>query len=166
VISTVTTHLDGPTIRTNLDRTSTTFQTNETHHRGLAADLQAQLASTALGGPERSRQRHVARGELLQRDRVEALLDPGTPFLELSPMAAHGMYENEAPAAGIITGVGQASGTTCVVVANDATVKGGTYFPITVKKHLRTQEVASDNHLPCVYLVDGTSGCPTRRRCR
>jgi len=154
VISTVTTHLDGPTIRTNVDRTSTTFQTNETHHRGLAADLQAQLASTALGGPERSRDRHVARGKLLPRDRVEALLDSGTPFLELSPMAAHGMYENEAPAAGIITGVGQISGTTCVVVANDATVKGGTYFPITVKKHLRAQEVASDNHLPCIYLVD------------
>lgn len=152
--STATTHIGGPTLGTKVDRTSTTFQTNETYHRGLAANLQAQLATTALGGPERSRERHVARGKLLPRDRVEALLDPGTPFLELSPMAAHGMYDGDAPGAGLITGIGQVAGTTCVVVVNDATVKGGTYFPITVKKHLRAQEVARDNHLPCVYLVD------------
>jgi 3-methylcrotonyl-CoA carboxylase beta subunit len=154
VTTTATTHIDGPTLSTKVDPTSTTFRANETYHMGLAADLQAQLAIAAFGGPERSRERHVARGKLLPRDRVEALLDSGTPFLELSPMAAHGMYENEAPAAGIITGVGQVSDTTCVIVANDPTVKGGTYFPITVKKHLRAQEVASDNHLPCIYLVD------------
>ena len=112
------------------------------------------LAETAKGGPERSRTRHVERGKLLPRDRVESLLDPGTPFLELSPLAAHGMYDGDAPGAGIITGIGQVAGTACVVVANDATVKGGTYYPMTVKKHLRAQEVARDNHLPCVYLVD------------
>jgi 3-methylcrotonyl-CoA carboxylase beta subunit len=154
VTSTATTHIDGPTLSTKVDRASTTFQTNETHHRGLAADLQAQLATIAIGGPETSRERHVARGKLLPRDRVEALLDPGTPFLELSPMAAHGMYDGDAPGAGLITGIGQVAGTTCVVVVNDATVKGGTYFPITVKKHLRAQEVARENNLPCIYLVD------------
>jgi 3-methylcrotonyl-CoA carboxylase beta subunit len=123
-------------------------------HRALAEDLRAQLAAVRQGGGERARSRHVERGKLLPRDRVDALLDPLSPFLELSPMAAHGMYDGDAPSAGVITGVGRISGRECVVVANDATVKGGTYFPMTVKKHLRAQEVALDNHLPCVYLVD------------
>ena len=107
-----------------------------------------------LGGGERARQRHVDRGKLLPRERVDTLLDPGSPFLELSPLAAHGLYDGEAPAAGIITGIGRVAGRECVVVANDATVKGGTYYPMTVKKHLRAQEVALHNRLPCVYLVD------------
>ncbi|WP_341350706.1 carboxyl transferase domain-containing protein [Thermostaphylospora chromogena] len=120
----------------------------------LAAELRERLASAALGGPERARARHVARGKLLPRDRVDTLLDPGSRFLELSPLAAYGMYDDQAPAAGIITGVGRVSGREVVVVANDATVKGGTYYPMTVKKHLRAQEVALHNRLPCVYLVD------------
>ncbi len=109
---------------------------------------------SAAAGPERARERHTARGKLLPRDRVHALLDPGAPFLELSPLAADGLYDGDAPAAGIITGVGRVGGRECVIVANDATVKGGTYYPMTVKKHLRAQEVALHNHLPCVYLVD------------
>src|SRR5687767_8819189 len=120
----------------------------------LVADLREKRTAIALGGPEASRTRHVARGKLLPRDRVETLLDPGSPFLELSPMAAYGMYGDEAPAAGIITGIGRVKGQRCVVVANDATVKGGTYYPITVKKHLRAQEIALENRLPCIYLVD------------
>jgi 3-methylcrotonyl-CoA carboxylase beta subunit len=119
-----------------------------------ARELRERLALAALGGPERSRARHVERGKLLPRDRVDTLLDPGSPFLELSPLAADGLYDGDAPGAGIITGIGRISGRECVVVANDATVKGGTYYPMTVKKHLRAQEVALDNRLPCVYLVD------------
>ncbi|MDQ4021047.1 MAG: methylcrotonoyl-CoA carboxylase, partial [Actinomycetota bacterium] len=113
-----------------------------------------QLAKARLGGPPKARERHVERGKLLPRDRVDALLDPSSPFLELSPLAATGMYDDEAPGAGIITGVGRVAGRECVIVANDATVKGGTYYPMTVKKHLRAQEVALHNHLPCLYLVD------------
>ncbi len=127
---------------------------NAAAHRELVDDLRSTLARVRLGGPERSRTRHVERGKLLPRDRVDALLDPSSPFLELSPLAAYGMYEDAAPGAGIITGVGRIAGRTCVVVANDATVKGGTYYPMTVKKHLRAQEVALQNRLPCVYLVD------------
>src|ERR671912_7832 len=112
------------------------------------------MGRVALGGGERARQRHVDRGKLLPRERVDTLLDPGSPFLELSPLAAHGLYDGEAPAAGIITGIGRVAGRECVVVANDATVKGGTYYPMTVKKHLRAQEVALHNRLPCIYLVD------------
>ncbi|HTM85347.1 MAG TPA: carboxyl transferase domain-containing protein [Mycobacterium sp.] len=123
-------------------------------HRRLIAELNTKLAAAALGGSERSRQRHVARGKLLPRDRVDRLLDPGSPFLELSPLAADGMYDDECPGAGIITGIGRVSGRECVIVTNDATVKGGTYYPITVKKHLRAQEVALQNQLPCIYLVD------------
>jgi 3-methylcrotonyl-CoA carboxylase beta subunit len=123
-------------------------------HRELVADLRSELARAALGGPERARRRHVERGKLLPRDRVDALVDPCSPFLELSPLAAHGLYGGDAPGAGIITGVGRVAGRECVIVANDATVKGGTYFPITVKKHLRAQEVALHNRLPCIYLVD------------
>src|SRR3954469_20005659 len=116
--------------------------------------LAAQLRRVAAGGGERARDRHVSRGKLLPRERVDGLLDPGSPFLELSPLAAHGLYDDEAPAAGIVTGVGRVSGRECVVVANDATVKGGTFYPMTVKKHLRAQEVALQNRLPCIYLVD------------
>src|SRR5947209_8681379 len=130
------------------------FKANAEAGEALAADLRAQLRRVAAGGGERSRERHVARGKLLPRERVDALLDPGSPFLELSALAAHGLYDDEAPAAGIITGIGRVSGREVVVVANDATVKGGTYYPMTVKKHLRAQEVALQNRLPCVYLVD------------
>jgi 3-methylcrotonyl-CoA carboxylase beta subunit len=116
--------------------------------------LHDRLATARLGGPERARTRHTERGKLLPRDRVDALIDPSAPFLELSALAANGMYSDEAPGAGVITGVGRVSGRECVIVANDATVKGGTYYPMTVKKHLRAQEVALHNHLPCIYLVD------------
>src|ERR1700756_696157 len=123
-------------------------------HLALADQLRAKLATAALGGPERARERHVSRGKLLPRDRVDGLLDPGSPFLEMSPLAADGMYDDESPGAGIITGIGRVSGRECVIVANDATVKGGTYYPLTVKKPLRAQEVARQNRLPCIYLVD------------
>ncbi|MGB9182649.1 MAG: carboxyl transferase domain-containing protein [Solirubrobacteraceae bacterium] len=130
------------------------FEANQAANLALVEDLRVQLERVAGGGGERSRERHVSRGKLLPRDRVDRLLDPGAPFLELSPLAAHGLYDGEAPGAGIITGVGRVSGRECVIVANDATVKGGTYYPITVKKHLRAQEVALHNRLPCIYLVD------------
>src|SRR6186713_1415676 len=122
--------------------------------RELVADLRERLAAARLGGSESAREKHTARGKLLARDRVDRLLDPGSPFLELSPLAATGMYGDAVPSAGIVTGIGRVSGREVVVVANDATVKGGTYYPITVKKHLRAQAVAAENHLPCVYLVD------------
>ncbi len=143
----------GPRIGTAAVRDDA-FAANEAHHRDLAADLDERRATIARGGSQRSRRRHLDRGKLLPRDRVEVLLDDATPFLELSPLAADGMYDDNAPGAGIITGVGTIRGTRCVVVANDATVKGGTYYPMTVKKHLRAQEIALENHLPCVYLVD------------
>src|SRR5438094_1824421 len=120
----------------------------------LVAELRERLAKAREGGTERARERHTAAGKLLARERVERLLDPGTAFLELSPLAAFGMYEDEAPGAGMITGIGRVSGTECVIVANDATVKGGSYYPLTVKKHLRAQEIALENRLPCVYMVD------------
>ncbi|MGY4649551.1 carboxyl transferase domain-containing protein [Mycobacterium sp. URHB0021] len=123
-------------------------------HLALVDQLRTKLATAALGGSERSRERHVSRGKLLPRDRVDGLLDPGSPFLELAPLAADGMYDDECPGAGIIAGIGRVSGRECMIVANDATVKGGTYYPITVKKHLRAQEIAGQNRLPCLYLVD------------
>ncbi|MDC7683699.1 carboxyl transferase domain-containing protein [Asticcacaulis sp. BYS171W] len=122
--------------------------------RGLVADLRTLTATIALGGSETARQKHVSRGKLLPRERIDALLDPGSAFLELSALAAHEVYDDAVPAAGIVTGIGRIEGTECVVVCNDATVKGGTYYPLTVKKHLRAQEIAQTNHLPCVYLVD------------
>ena len=143
-----------PVLGTAADPASARFLRNEATHRALAGDLREHLRVAAVGGPEPARRRHVARGKLLPRERVGHLLDPGAPFLELSPLAALGMYDDECPAAGIITGVGRVAGRRCVIVANDATVKGGTYYPITVKKHLRAQEVAQQNRLPCVYLVD------------
>lgn len=123
-------------------------------HLALVAELRERLAAASRGGSDRSRERHVARGKLLPRDRVDALLDPGSPFLELAPLAANGMYDDQCPGAGVIGGVGRVSGRECVIVANDATVKGGTYYPMTVKKHLRAQEIALQNNLPCLYLVD------------
>src|SRR5699024_8071180 len=123
-------------------------------HRALVDELNNRLAAAARGGSDRSRARHVARGKLLPRDRVERLLDPGTPLLEIAPLAAEGMYDGASPGAGVIAGIGRVAGRECVIVANDATVKGGTYYPMTVKKHLRAQEVALANNLPCIYLVD------------
>ncbi len=146
--------LDAPVLRGTADPADPQFVRNAAAHRALVADLNAQLAAARLGGPPRARARHVERGKLLPRERVDALVDPSSPFLELSPLAAHGLYGGDAPAAGIITGIGRVAGRECVVVANDATVKGGTYYPLTVKKHLRAQEVALQNRLPCVYLVD------------
>src|ERR1700720_3797573 len=131
---------------------------NRDAHRALVSQLREKLAAAALGGPERARTRHVDRGKLLPRDRVDGLLDPGSPLLEIPPLAADGMYDNECPGAGIITGIGRISGRECMIVANDATVKGGTYYPMTVKKHLRAQEIAAQNRLPCIYLVDSGGG--------
>ncbi|TMR92068.1 carboxyl transferase domain-containing protein [Nonomuraea basaltis] len=145
---------DWPVLKSVADPGSEAGKRNAELNERLAAELLEHLAVTALGGPGRSRQRHVERGKMLPRDRVDGLLDPGSRFLELSPLAANGLYDDQAPAAGMITGVGRVSGRECVIVANDATVKGGTYYPITVKKHLRAQEVALHNRLPCVYLVD------------
>ncbi|HET7163193.1 MAG TPA: carboxyl transferase domain-containing protein [Rhodanobacteraceae bacterium] len=143
-----------PVIPTAVDSKGETFRGNAANLRKLTDELKTLLARTAEGGGAKAREKHVARGKLLPRERIRALLDPGSPFLELSPLAAHGMYDGAAPAAGIITGIGRVNGTEVVVVANDATVKGGTYFPITVKKHLRAQEIALENRLPCIYLVD------------
>ena len=141
-------------LTTSLDRRSETFAANMAAMRTLVADLREKVEAIREGGGEGARRRHLARGKLLPRERVRALLDPGSPFLELSQLAAYGMYDGEVPAAGLITGVGRIMGKECVVVANDATVKGGTYFPMTVKKHLRAQEIAGENRLPCLYLVD------------
>ena len=141
-------------LTTSLDPRSAAFRGNATAMQQLVAELREKLAKIEEGGGEQARQRHLARGKLLPRERVRRLLDAGSPFLELSPLAAFGMYDGEVPAAGIITGIGRIMGRECVVVANDATVKGGTYFPITVKKHLRAQEIAAENRLPCLYLVD------------
>jgi 3-methylcrotonyl-CoA carboxylase beta subunit len=143
-----------PILRSHVNPGSDEFRANLEANQALADDLAAQLERVAQGGGERARERHVGRGKLLPRERVDRLLDPGAPFLELSPLAAHGLYDDEAPGAGIITGIGRVSGRECVIVANDATVKGGTYYPMTVKKHLRAQEVALQNGLPCIYLVD------------
>ncbi|HEX2176537.1 MAG TPA: carboxyl transferase domain-containing protein [Nocardioidaceae bacterium] len=132
-----------------------TTQTGTTRTmRDLVADLRERLATARAGGSESARAKHLQRGKLLVRDRVDRVLDPGSPFLELSPLAATGMYDDAVPSAGVVTGIGLVSGRECVIVANDATVKGGTYYPVTVKKHLRAQAVALDNHLPCIYLVD------------
>ncbi len=141
-------------LATRLTPKSPEFQANSTHMQSQVDDLRTQVTTAALGGSESSRTRHTQRGKLLPRDRIERLLDTGTAFMEFSQLAAYGMYDDNIAAAGIITGIGRIQGIECVVVANDATVKGGTYFPMTVKKHLRAQEVAIENHLPCVYLVD------------
>jgi len=141
-------------LETKLNSRSDDFKRNAEAMEKLVEDLKAKVAKAAQGGGEDARKKHRARGKLLPRDRVQMLLDPGTPFLEFSQLAAYEMYHNAAPAAGIITGIGRVSGQECVIVCNDATVKGGTYYPMTVKKHLRAQEIAEQNQLPCIYLVD------------
>jgi 3-methylcrotonyl-CoA carboxylase beta subunit len=143
-----------PLLESKVDRKSADFAVNEAAMRALVEELRARHARIAVGGGDAARAKHVARGKLLPRDRVEMLLDPGSPFLELSPLAAFGMYGDESPGAGIITGVGRIAGRECVIVCNDPTVKGGTYYPVSIKKHLRAQRVAEENRLPCVYLVD------------
>ncbi|MBK6728714.1 MAG: methylcrotonoyl-CoA carboxylase [Xanthomonadales bacterium] len=143
-----------PKIQSSIDPRAADFVANAEHMLGLVADLNAQTAHVAGGGGEKARRKHTERGKLLPRERIRALLDPGSPFLELSALAAHGMYDDQAPAAGVVTGVGRVHGMEVMVVANDATVKGGSYLPMTVKKHLRAQEIALENRLPCVYLVD------------
>ncbi len=143
-----------PLLETQLNVRSADFQANAAAMRAVVDDLKARIEQVAQGGGEAARAKHTARGKLLPRERVQRLLDPGTPFLELSPLAAYGMYGGDAPCAGVIAGIGRVSGVDCVIVCNDATVKGGTYYPMTVKKHLRAQEIAEANRLPCIYLVD------------
>jgi 3-methylcrotonyl-CoA carboxylase beta subunit len=141
-------------LKSSTGTSSTAFKSNAAAMAALVDELRARQAVAALGGDERARKRHTERGKLLPRERVERLVDPGSPFLELSPLAAYGMYEGDIHGAGIITGIGRVSGRECVIVCNDATIKGGTYYPVTVKKHLRAQEIARENRLPCIYLVD------------
>ncbi|MFZ9313654.1 MAG: carboxyl transferase domain-containing protein [Burkholderiaceae bacterium] len=148
-----------PLLQSQTNPRGEAFQANARAMQSLVDDLKKRLATAALGGGDGPRKKHLARGKLLPRDRIELLLDPGSPFLEFSPLAAHGVYlekdgSDAAPGAGIITGMGRISGALCVIVCNDATVKGGTYYPLTVKKHLRAQEIAEQNNLPCIYLVD------------
>ena len=141
-------------LSSTIDTGSAEFGANAERMRALTAQLQARRAEAALGGSEKARERHIGRGKLLPRDRVMNLIDPGSPFLELSPLAAFGMYDDAIHGAGLITGIGRIEGRECMVVCNDSTIKGGTYFPMTVKKHLRAQEIARENRLPCIYLVD------------
>ena len=152
-----------PAISSRIDTRSDDFKANSAFMQGQVDDLRAKAAQIAAGSDAKSRERHVARGKLLPRDRVERLLDPGTPFLEIGQLAAYGMYDGEAPAAGMIAGIGRVEGQDCMIVANDATVKGGTYYPMTVKKHLRAQEIALQNRLPCIYLVDSGGACLPRQ---
>ena len=146
--------MTAPTLTTKLDREAPDAKARFAHNKGLADELRAKVAEAALGGPEKHRERHVARGKLLPRERVERLLDPGSPFLEIGQLAANGMYEGDVDAASMICGIGRVSGRQAMIAANDPTVKGGSYYPMTVKKHLRAQEIAQENRLPCVYLVD------------
>ena len=143
-----------PKLTSAVDPQSPKYKSLHAHNSALVAELRDHVAQAARGGSDKSRERHVARGKLLPRDRVERLLDPGSPFLEIGQLAAHAMYDGEAPGAGLIAGIGRVSGREVMIVANDPTVKGGAYFPMTVKKHLRAQEIAEQNRLPCVYLVD------------
>ncbi|BBC71151.1 methylcrotonoyl-CoA carboxylase [Altererythrobacter sp. B11] len=146
--------MSAPALVSRLDLDSGEARARAAHNRALAQDLRNKVAQAALGGLAGSRERHVARGKLLPRDRVERLLDPGSPFLEIGQLAANGLYSDEVPGAGLIAGIGRVSGRQCMILCNDATVKGGTYYPMTVKKHLRAQEIAQENRLPCLYLVD------------
>ncbi|KMN34188.1 methylcrotonoyl-CoA carboxylase [Chromobacterium sp. LK1] len=143
-----------PILESKLSPRAADFQANADKMHALVADLRDKVAKAALGGGDKARAKHAARGKLLPRERIDLLLDPGAPFLELSQLAAFGMYDDDAPGAGLISGIGRVAGVDCLIIANDATVKGGTYYPMTVKKHLRAQEIARDNRLPCVYLVD------------
>ena len=143
-----------PAIKSAIDKNSAEFRANAAQMRALCEELRARRAEAAQGGSARARERHVGRGKLLPRERVMALIDPGAPFLELSPLAANGLYDDAIHGAGLITGIGRIEGRECVIVCNDSTIKGGTYYPMTVKKHVRAQEVARENRLPCLYLVD------------
>jgi 3-methylcrotonyl-CoA carboxylase beta subunit len=148
---------------TDIDRNAADFTRNTEAYRALAGDLRDKLRSAFLGGGESGREKHVARGKLLARDRIDLLIDPGTAFLELSPLAAYGLYGGDVHSAGVVTGIGRVQGRECMIVANDATIKGGSYYPLTVKKHLRAQDIARQNHLPCIYLVDsGGANLPTQ----
>ncbi|MFC7290609.1 carboxyl transferase domain-containing protein [Hirschia litorea] len=146
--------MSAPTLESKIDLGSEAFKKRHATNKQLSAELRERISKIALGGSQKSRDKHVARGKLLPRNRVTQLLDAGSPFLELSQLAAYDIYDNEVPGGGIICGVGRVSGRQVMIVANDATVKGGTYFPLTAKKHLRAQEIAEENHLPCIYLVD------------
>jgi 3-methylcrotonyl-CoA carboxylase beta subunit len=146
--------MTGPTLPTTVARDGEAFARNAAHNRALADRLRADVATAGLGGNAKSRERHTARGKLLPRNRVERLLDPGSAFLEIGQLAAYGLYDDDVPGAGMIAGIGRVAGRQVMIVCNDATVKGGTYFPLTVKKHLRAQEIAQENRLPCIYLVD------------
>lgn len=146
--------MSAPVLSSSLNPDDPQVQARTAHNRGLAEELRARVGQAALGGDEKSRARHTGRGKLLPRERVERLIDPGSPLLEIGQLAADGVYGEDIPGAGIITAIGRVSGRPCMIVANDATVKGGTYYPLTVKKHLRAQEIAEANHLPCIYLVD------------
>jgi len=146
--------MSAPVLDTKIAPESEAFKANAAHNRALVEKLYEDVAKAALGGTESARTRHTDRGKLLPRDRVERLLDPGSPLLEIGQLAACDMYEGEVPGAGMIAAIGRVSGRQCMIVANDATVKGGTYYPMTVKKHLRAQEIAEANRLPCIYLVD------------
>lgn len=141
-------------LTSSIDCANPEFQINRAAMEKLVADLRSHVAKIEMGGGDKARERHTSRGKLLPRERINHLLDPGSPFLEFSQLAAHGVYDDDVPAAGIITGIGRVSGQECVIVCNDATVKGGTYYPLTVKKHLRAQDIAAQNNLPCIYLVD------------
>jgi len=146
--------VSAPVLSSSVDLQSPEAKARAAHNRALAEELRAKVAQAALGGSDKARERHTARGKLLPRERVERLLDPGAPFLEIGQLAANGLYGDEVPGAGLIAGIGRVSGRQCMILANDATVKGGTYYPLTVKKHLRAQEIAAENRLPCLYLVD------------
>jgi 3-methylcrotonyl-CoA carboxylase beta subunit len=146
--------VSAPVLGTSINVDSDEYRTRTAHNRALTDTLRSQVAEAALGGNEKSRERHMSRGKLLPRERVERLLDPGSPFLEIGQLAANDFYDGEVPGAGLICGIGRVSGRQCMIVCNDATVKGGTYYPLTVKKHLRAQEIALENRLPCIYLVD------------
>ncbi|MES2771997.1 MAG: carboxyl transferase domain-containing protein [Pseudomonadota bacterium] len=143
-----------PAISTQINTRSAEFKANATAMHSVVADLRQTIEKIALGGPESARQKHLARGKLLARERINTLIDPGSPFLEIAQLAAHGLYGGDVPAASVVAGIGRVNGVECMIVANDATVKGGTYYPLTVKKHLRAQEIAAENRLPCIYLVD------------
>src|SRR6185503_1155083 len=142
------------TFESAIDTNSPAFLENAAHHRSLVDELKSVLSTVKLGGGEDAVAKHRARGKMTARERIDNLIDQGAPFLELGALAAHGMYDGEAPSAGLITGIGPVEGVECVIIANDATVKGGAYFPLTVKKHLRAQEIAAENNLPCIYMVD------------
>src|SRR3990170_443825 len=146
--------MSAPRIDTKVSLDSEEFRARAAHNRALAEKLRADVSRAALGGTEKHRERHVSRGKLLPRERVERLLDPGSPFLEIGQLAAFDLYDGEVPGAGMIAGIGRVAGRQAMIVCNDATVKGGTYYPLTVKKHLRAQEIAEQNRLPCIYLVD------------